>query len=135
MAKKLFLEWKQQSIYEIKESLIMEARQNLEDWKREEEKSIRRDAAKKSREVIHGRTVEHLIPFTKYFSYNPEDARFLGAPVDFIVFDGLQKGNLTEIIFVEVKSGNSNLSFREKRVHDVIKAGKVRYEIISPEKD
>jgi len=36
-------------------------------------------------------------------SSNPKDARFLGTPLDFIVFDGLDEGEVRRIVFVEVR--------------------------------
>jgi predicted Holliday junction resolvase-like endonuclease len=38
--------------------------------------------------VTFGKVTEHFIPDLPDFAYNPKDARFLGSPVDFIVFDG-----------------------------------------------
>jgi predicted Holliday junction resolvase-like endonuclease len=35
------------------------------------------------------------------------DIRFLGSPVDLVVFDGLAEGQVRRLIFVEVKSGRS----------------------------
>ncbi|NLN43953.1 MAG: Holliday junction resolvase [Methanosarcina sp.] len=100
-------------------------------WKLDEEKKIRQDAIKKSEAVIRGKVTEHLIPYFPDFEYNPKDARFLGTPVDFIIFDGLSEGEMNKVVFVEVKSGKSGaLSPREKLVRDCIGRGKVSYEII-----
>ncbi|MCQ1536552.1 Holliday junction resolvase [Methanosarcina sp. KYL-1] len=100
-------------------------------WKMDEEKKIRQDAVKKSEAVIRGKVTEHLIPYFPDFEYNPKDARFLGTPVDFIVFDGLSEGKMNNVVFVEVKSGKTGaLSQREKLVRDCIDRGKVTYEII-----
>lgn len=100
-------------------------------WKLEEEKKIRQDAVKKSEAVIRGKVTEHLIPYFPDFEYNPKDARFLGTPVDFIIFDGLSEGEMNKVVFVEVKSGkNGILSKREKLVRECIDRGKVSYEII-----
>lgn len=100
-------------------------------WKLDEEKKIRQDAVKKSEAVIRGKVTEHLIPYFPDFEYNPKDARFLGTPVDFIIFDGLSEGEMNKVVFVEVKSGkNGNLSQREKIVRECINRGKVSYEII-----
>jgi predicted Holliday junction resolvase-like endonuclease len=100
-------------------------------WKLDEEKRIRQDAVKKSEAVIRGKVTEHLIPYFPDFEYNPKDARFLGTPVDFIIFDGLSEGEMNRVVFVEVKSGkNGVLSKREKLVRDCIDRGKVSYEII-----
>jgi predicted Holliday junction resolvase-like endonuclease len=100
-------------------------------WKLEEEKKIRQDAVKKSEAVTRGKVTEHLIPYFPDFEYNPKDARFLGTPVDFIVFDGLSEGDMNKVVFVEVKSGKTGiLSKREKLVRECVDKGKVSYEII-----
>jgi predicted Holliday junction resolvase-like endonuclease len=100
-------------------------------WKLDEEKKIRQDAVKKSEAVTRGKITEHLIPYFPDFEYNPKDARFLGTPVDFIVFDGLSEGEMNKVVFVEVKTGKTGtLSPREKLVRDCIGRGKVSYEII-----
>ena len=100
-------------------------------WKLDEEKNIRQDAVKKSASVIRGKVTEHLIPYFPEFEYNPKDARFLGTPVDFIIFDGLSEGEMNKVVFVEVKSGKTGvLSKREKLVRECIDRGKVSYEII-----
>jgi len=74
---------------------------------------------------------EQLVPFTDDFGYNPRDARFLGSPVDLIVFEGLTEGDVTRVVFIEVKSGKyAHLSRREKQVRDAIENGEVDYEIL-----
>lgn len=75
---------------------------------------------------------EHLVPWFSDFRYDPSDARFLGSPVDFIVFNGLSEGDLKELVIVEVKTGSSLLSSRERAVARIIEEGRVRFEI--PEK-
>jgi len=61
-----------------------------------------------------GQITEHLVPFLPDFKYNPKDARFLGTPVDLIVFDGLSDGQLKQVVFIEVKSGSSKQLLSEK---------------------
>lgn len=100
-------------------------------WKLDEEKKIRQDAVKKSEAVTRGKVTEHLIPYFPDFEYNPKDARFLGTPVDLIVFDGLSEGEMNKVVFIEVKSGkNCTLSRREQLVKECIDRRKVSYEII-----
>ena len=59
---------------------------------------------------------------------NPKDAQFLGRPVDFVVFDGLDEGEVRRIVFVEVKTGVSTLTTRERRVRDAVRAGRVEWQ-------
>lgn len=90
-------------------------------------REARRDAVARSKAVTHGKTFEHLAPFTDDFGYHPRDARFLGSPIDFVVFDGLGDTDVREIIFVEVKTGQSRLSARERAVRKAVLEGRVAW--------
>jgi predicted Holliday junction resolvase-like endonuclease len=96
-------------------------------WKIEEEEKIRKDAVTRSLGVNLGKITEHLIPFSEEFKkFNSKDARFIGSPIDLIVFDGISD-NKPEIAiyFIEVKSGGSNLSPRQKKIRDAIASGNI----------
>lgn len=127
-ARDLFEYWQTREL----ERQVSERAENLfRTWKLEEEKRIRQDAVKKSQAVTRGKVTEHLIPYFPDFKYNPKDARFLGTPVDFIIFDGLSEGEMNKVLFIEVKSGkNCTLSSREQLVKECIDKGKVSYEIM-----
>lgn len=127
-ARDLFEYWQTREL----ERQVSERAENLfRTWKLEEEKRIRQDAVKKSQAVTRGKVTEHLIPYFPDFKYNPKDARFLGTPVDFIIFDGLSEGEMNKVLFIEVKSGkNCTLSSREQLVKECIEKGKVSYEIM-----
>ena len=89
---------------------------------------IRRDAIKRSRSVIGGQLAEQVAPFLPGFPCNPGDARFIGKPVDFIAFPGMTEDNeVHEVLLIEVKTGKSNLSGREREVKRAIAEGRVRY--------
>lgn len=93
-----------------------------------DKKNVRKDAVKRSKAVINGQVAEQIAPFLPDFPANPSDARFIGKPVDFIVFSGLSENEkIDEILFVEVKTGKSLLSEREKEVKKAIEKGNVRY--------
>lgn len=93
-----------------------------------DKKNLRKDAVKRSKAVINGQIAEQIAPFLPDFPANPSDARFIGKPVDFIVFSGLSENEkIDEILFVEVKTGKSLLSEREKEVKKAIEQRKVRY--------
>jgi predicted Holliday junction resolvase-like endonuclease len=89
---------------------------------------IRADAVKRSRAVLGGQMVEQVAPFLPGFPCNPADVRFVGKPVDFIGFPGAAEGRpVEEVLFIEVKSGSSSLSRRERDIKEAVKAGRVRY--------
>jgi predicted Holliday junction resolvase-like endonuclease len=86
---------------------------------------IRKESVKQSQAVISGKVYEQLLPYLPDFPFNPKDVRFLGAPVDLVVFEGLDRGSVERVVFVEVKTGLSNLTPRERQVRDAVKGGRV----------
>ncbi len=106
-------------------------RGRLQVWKIEFEKEIRKDAIERSGQVTLGKVTEHFAPYFADFlsKYNPRDARFLGTPIDLIVFDGLDEGNLRQIVFVEVKTGKSTMTARERQVREIVEAKMVSHQV------
>jgi predicted Holliday junction resolvase-like endonuclease len=105
---------------QIWEVLSKEANLSLDQWKVEAEKEIRKDAIDKSQSVTMGKMTEHMVPYLPGFGFNPSDARFIGSPIDLIVFDGLGNDEVKKIVFVEIKTGTSTLSTRERLVRGAI---------------
>ena len=94
-------------------------------------RDARREAITQSRAVLGGRFTEQLAPYLPEFKYDPTEARFIGSPVDFIVFPGLSSDKPSEVVLLEVKSGKSGrLTHREKRIQELVEAGHVRWELI-----
>jgi predicted Holliday junction resolvase-like endonuclease len=89
-------------------------------WKAKHTVAIRQDAVLRSQAVTVGKVSEQLLPYLPGFRFNPKDARFLGSPVDLVVFDGLDEGELRGVWFLEVKTGNAVLSGRERQIRDAI---------------
>ncbi|MCK9297596.1 Holliday junction resolvase [Methanoculleus sp. YWC-01] len=121
--------WKEQELKRLSDE---KARILFDAWRQDEEGNIRTDAIKRSQSVTRGKVTECLIPYFPDFPYNPKDARFLGTPVDLIVFDGLSDADeVQNVVFVEIKTGKAaNLSKRERAVRECIKAGRVQYSTI-----
>jgi predicted Holliday junction resolvase-like endonuclease len=96
-------------------------------WKLRYTRSIRRDAVQRSLAVTSGKVHEQLVPHLPGFVFDPKDARFLGSPVDYVIFDGLARGKVERIVLLEVKTGAGTLSTRERQVRDAVKAGRVEW--------
>jgi predicted Holliday junction resolvase-like endonuclease len=88
----------------------------------------RKDAVERSRSILKGQISEQLAPYLPNFSFAPSECKFIGKPIDFIAFKGINVGKIDEIVFVEVKSGKSRLSPIEKEVKLAIKEGRFRFE-------
>jgi predicted Holliday junction resolvase-like endonuclease len=112
---------------QIWEVLTKEAKVSFEQWKVAAEKEIRQDAIGKSQSVTIGKMTEHIVPYLPGFRYNPADARFIGSPIDFVVFDGLGDDDVRKIVFVEIKTGASSLSTRERSVRNAVQDRKIEW--------
>lgn len=82
---------------------------------------IRETAIKQSRAVLSGQFSEQIAPYMPDFPFKPTEARFIGKPVDFIVFKGMDEKKIEQVVFVEIKSGKSQLSNAEKSLKETIK--------------
>jgi predicted Holliday junction resolvase-like endonuclease len=83
---------------------------------------------KQSRAVLGGLVSEQLAPLLPGFPYDPGDCRFIGKPVDFIVFKGMNRQDITDVIFLEVKSGAAKtLNNQEKNLRNAVQSGKVHW--------
>jgi predicted Holliday junction resolvase-like endonuclease len=129
-ALQLFETWRER---ELERSAWDRAEILFKEWKTKEEERIREDAIRRSAATIIGKVGEHLAPLLIASNYgiNPKDMRFIGTPVDFVAFKGLTEGWLEEVIFIEVKSGETmDLTPRERMVSETITSGRVRWLLI-----
>ena len=88
----------------------------------------RKDAIERSRAVLGGQFSEQLAPFLPDFKYLPTECKFMGKPVDLLVFKGMDEKKIDEVVFVEVKSGKSKTSPVEKSLKETIEKKRVRWE-------
>jgi predicted Holliday junction resolvase-like endonuclease len=98
-------------------------------------KDARQRSVAQSRSTLKGQIAEQMAPLLPGFPYSAADARFLGDPIDYVVFKGrsdfadLEEEDGLEIILVEVKQGQSRLSPVQRAIANAIEAGRVRFEI------
>lgn len=97
------------------------SRAELEVWKKEAADGIRKDSVNRSRSTLKGKIAEQMAPVLPDFNYAPSDARFIGSPVDYIIFDGLtrvadEKQGEIRIIFMDVKKGDGAALSRTQRI-------------------
>jgi len=107
---------------------------DIEELKRlfkESEKIIRAKSVSSSRRSLVGKFIERFIPFLRNTPYQPSDMHFLGQPVDYIVFQGLHEDKIERVIFVEVKTGDSKLTKREKSLKEAIDKRRVSWKQIN----
>jgi predicted Holliday junction resolvase-like endonuclease len=107
--------------------LVYEKR--FRDWRRQETEEIRKSAINQSRAVLGGKFTEQMVPFFPDFKYDPTEVRFIGSPIDMIVFPGLARGEPEEIVILEVKTGrNAALTPAQKKIRQLVEDGMVRWD-------
>ena len=130
--RKLFEQWKERELQSLRgqcEALAQKhAALQLSQWKQENERAIRKDAIERSRAMTVGKVTEHVAPFLLDFQHNFKDVRFLGTPVDFVVFDGLDAGAVEKITFIKITTEASPLLRRERLIREAITRGAVAWE-------
>lgn len=102
----------------------------LEEATRRSRDEAAKEAVKQSSAVLKGQIGERMAPFYAGFHYEPADARFLGSPIDYVVFDGLSKGEIKSVAFVEVKTGRASLTPFQRQVQDAIRSGKMEWRVV-----
>ena len=99
-------------------------------WEAEIEQA-RKSAVTQSRAVLGGKFTEQMAPYLPDFKYDPTEARFIGSPIDLIVFPGLAKGDPQEIVIMEIKTGKTaQLTPVERKIRQLIEEGMVRWELL-----
>jgi predicted Holliday junction resolvase-like endonuclease len=77
---------------------------------------------KKQSEIVTGQIAEKIAPFLKDFKHDPQHVQFLGNPIDYISFE--PKG----IVLIEIKSGNSRLTQKQKNIKSQVKNKQIFWE-------
>ena len=81
---------------------------------------LRKDIADKQRVNIKGRVGEIFAPFLEGFPFKASESKFIGDPIDYLVFEGLDERNIKRIHLVEVKTDKSQLSKVQKQIKNII---------------
>jgi len=91
----------------------------------------RKAAISQSRAVLGGKFTEQMVPYFPDFKYDPTEVRFIGSPIDMVVFPGLAKGDPEEVVILEIKTGrNAQLTPAQKKIRRLIEDGMVRWDEI-----
>jgi len=108
-------------------------RAELGRWKVEAAGEIRKDSVNRSRSTLKGRIAEQMAPVLPGFGFNPADARFIGSPVDYVIFDGLtevadEKQEMIRIVFMDVKKGSAGLSRTQRIIKKTVEEKAVEWQ-------
>ena len=87
----------------------------------------RKDTSERQRTVIKGQISEVLAPWSIESVNSVKELSFLGSPIDFVGFKGLDGEGEIDIKFIEVKSGKSRLNKNQRRIRDAVAAKRIEW--------
>lgn len=77
-----------------------------------------------------GKIIEKILPAHKNFTITSSDCRFLGEPIDMIVFDGVSENKIKHITFLDVKTGEASLNKHQRLVRDAVQDHNVEWKVV-----
>lgn len=106
----------------------------------------RKETADKVRSILKGKIGEQFAPLLEEFykKYELSDARFIGEPIDYIIFENLTKlkkeienkipveqRSEISIVFAEIKTGKADLNTEQRKIKNAVEAGRVKWDRIT----
>lgn len=117
----------------IRREIDLKAEQRFEEIKDQ----LRTDILARSRATLKGRVAEQIVPFLAEFKHNPSDARFIGSPIDYVIFDGYtdvkdrKADRPITVILADVKTGKSaDLTPEQRQIKAALEQKRVKWETI-----
>ena len=90
-------------------------------------KEARKDTSNRQRSVIKGQISEVIAPWSMKAVNSVKELNFMGDPIDFVGFKGLDGEGDIDIKFIEVKSGKSRLNKNQRRIRDAVAAKRIEW--------
>ena len=87
----------------------------------------RKDTGNRQRSIIKGQISEVLAPWSIKSVNSVKELNFLGSPIDFVGFKGLDGEGDIDIKFIEIKSGKSRLTKNQRRIRDAVIANRIEW--------
>lgn len=109
----------------------------LQSQHQEEIRRARQESVDRSRATIKGQVSEQLVPLLPGFEFHPSDARFIGHPIDYVIFDGYTRlkdegGNPEDlqILILDIKRNMARLTREQLAIAQAIQAGRVKFQVV-----
>ncbi len=110
---------------------------DLKSKHKDEIELARKESVNHSRSTLKGKMAEQMAPLLPGFQFIPADARFLGDPVDYVVFHGYTAArdsgsdpSMIEVVILDIKQGGASLSKSQLAIAKAIEDGRVRFDVV-----
>jgi predicted Holliday junction resolvase-like endonuclease len=79
--------------------------------------------------VNSGKILERLAPALLGFPFERNDCRSIFDPIDYVIFEGLScRGLVDDIVFADIKTGESRLTPRQREIAERVTSGHVGFQ-------
>lgn len=78
------------------------------------------EALNKQRQVLKGKISEQIAPFLPGFPFKASECRFLGSPIDLIVFEGMDEGSVSNVYLIDIKTGAARLTPLQQSIKQAV---------------
>ena len=80
-----------------------------------------------------GLLLERLAPTLDDFTFNKNDCRSMFDPIDYVIFEGLnKKQRVDKIVFVDIKTGGARLTPKQRKIKQVVEEKNVEFKTYKP---
>ena len=84
------------------------------------EAAIRKEAAEKARKQLPILIKKSLSDQIASLKFNPYDIKPILYPIDYVIYDGMEKGSIDNVIFLHNKNKNSKMRELHKSIHATV---------------
>ena len=94
-----------------------------------EQAAIRKEAAEKARKQLPILIKKSLSDQISSLKFNPYDIKPILYPIDYVIYDGMEKGAIDNVIFLHNKNKNSKMSELHKSIHTTVENEKYDWKV------
>jgi len=94
--------------------------QTKEDDFSSKEVAIRKEAAEKARKQLPKLIRQSLSDQITSLKFNPYDIKPILYPIDYVIYDGMEKGAIDNVIFLHNKNKNAKMNELHKSIHTTV---------------
>ncbi len=84
------------------------------------EDAIRKEAAEKARKQLPILIKKSLSDQISSLKFNPYDIKPILYPIDYVIYDGMEKGAIDNVIFLHNKNKNAKMNELHKSIHTTV---------------
>ena len=101
----------------------------------EEERNIREQARERGRKQVPKLINQSMKKNFAKLKYDPYDVKAILHPIDFVIFDGMNKGQVKDVTLISNKTTNPNMQRLHKAIAEAVKTKSYDWKILHVSQD